>query len=1294
MPFYPANPAGSFTASPELERPEEIEARPDLSETFGAAFRQGNTGVSWVTSRDLGFAERPFNPDHDPWAKIEGTPYEAYAEQFAHSRDDEHFEAIKADIDRENRDRDILSRAGTVSSLTAQLAAGGLDWPTLLPGGQIVRTAKGGVNILKSAASTAAYGAAGAALQEGALQATQKTRTLAESAGMVGGATVLSGLLGAGVAKYVARGDIPRLSRKIERDMDVPPVGKPDYFEPGGLGAVERRADAVFTDTTARARALDDAGNEIGFVSGTVKGNTLTIDKSTLPAIHQGQGYGVAMYRAIVDEAIERGLRVESSFEVSEKASRVYDALARRGYNVERLPFRIEDASGGRRIVVTDNLTRRPIAITGRTLPEIIEEAAKTHVGRTTLGTGGVPTSAGAMAVTRAKDTLKSAFGMERVFARRVPSFLQDPMLHLQTSESAISNRHVQELAETPLVYDKNALGEVTAPAGSEMGAPGSVETRVRFWNAPLAEATQVLDNAFLRYRRVEAERFIGLRKSAVTLGDAVRGTQRMTYRQFKEEVARALRRGDASDIPEAAEVAQHMRKTIFDPLKDEAIRLGLLPEDVTPETAQSYLNRLYNHKRITAERDQFKAVIVGWLQAQEAINVRVRSALGPLIKRHDDLTSTIERLEGVKGQSAELPKSLAKAKADLDEVRGQIEEQIAAYRGKSSREATSAVRERDAREAVRTDEQRARKARLTSADKAVIDTARRIAQQLDKEPGEVGALADEIIDRILGTPEGRLPYNAHSNTTTFNGVNVEARGPLAARQFMIPDELIEQWLENDVELLMRAYVRTMAPDIELVKRFGRVDMQDQLKEIVEDYARLSSRATTAKERARLEKQKNRDIRDLAAIRDRLRGTFALPENPDGIMVRTGRVIHALNFVRLLGGATISAITDPGSIVLSHGFMNVVGDGFVPMVRNWSRFRLAADELKAAGTALDMVLNSRAMRIGDVMDDFGRHTKFERAVSSASANFGVLSLLSPWTASMKQFAGLVTMRRILRDVEALAVGKASRKVTERLAAGYISEAHARKIAEQFAKHGSKQDGVWLPNTVAWDADARPAIEAFRAALSREVDKIIITPGQDKPLWMSTEWGKHLGQFKSFAFAATQRLLVAGLQQRDAAVVQGVVTMIALGGLVEVLKLKASGREVDIDLTDPKKAAQFMANAVDRSGLLGWLMEANNMTEKLTRGAVGLSAITGKPISRYASRNITGALLGPTFGTVEDFIRVTGAATSREWNQSDSRVMRRLIPYNSIFWLRTIFDQAEAGINEFFGVPEPARGGRK
>lgn len=74
-------------------------------------------------------------------------------------------------------------------------------------------------------------------------------------------------------------------------------------------------------------------------------------------------------------------------------------------------------------------------------------------------------------------------------------------------------------------------------------------------------------------------------------------------------------------------------------------------------------------------------------------------------------------------------------------------------------------------------------------------------------------------------------------------------------------------------------------------------------------------------------------------------------------------------------------------------------------------------------------------------------------------------------------------------------------------------------------------------------------------------------------------------------------------------------------------------------------------------------------------------------SRYQSRSVYEALLGPTLGTgLETGVRVVGAAGRGDWQASDTRVLRRLVPWQNLFYLRRLFDQAEEGVNEAFGVP--------
>jgi hypothetical protein len=993
---------------------------------------------------------------------------------------------------------------------------------------------------------------------------------------------------------------------------------------------------------------------------------------------------------------------------------------------------------------------------------------------------GGSVGAAATRDTTLAEEGLKSALGLEKAIA------FQDPLLRAATSPAITTRRVIQDLAESPLSYEKNRHGLPTAPGGS-------VETLIKMHSAPLAAALQSMDDAFTRYRLGRSKRFGDVARLGAA--DMMRGGRpegRLTYTAFKAEVARAMRRGDQHEITEVGEAARAWREKVFDPLKDRAVELGLLPEDVEVKTAVSYLSRLYNVERIAARRPEFVGTVHSWLTERQEARRRLRGDLEGLLERQGTIEDVTARMEGRADTAARQGEVVG---GRLDEARRQLERELTRAMDASDRETAAAARTGEAnaalsqqveairqrivssdfdlaspeslnglfaditaladsdaiRQLVREIEGRGNQAAATDA--RLGDLRKRVSGQrveisssitalrervnalhdrasgvrskgdaltryledlqarhkatkediqaiVDEWPGraddargilktavdhddlELRDIAEQITDRILSTPDGRLPYDGQTVPEPRGGKSRPiVRGPLKARTFLIPDERIEPFLENDVEALGRIYTRTMAADTEIVARFGDVAMTDQLDNIRREYADMASRAATEAERTKIYKRRNADIRDIAAVRDRLRGTYALPRDPDSVISRAGKIAKSLNYLRLLGGMTTSALPDPFRIVMVHGLQRFAGDGLAPLVKNFSAFRMAADEVKLAGTALDMVLDTRTQAIADVLDDYGRHSRFERGLRSATNSFGIVSLMAPWNAAWKQVAGIVTMSRILEAGQAAASGKLAAKELERLAASGIDQEMAERIWRQFEAHGETNGDVKLANTLKWDDAA--AVTSFRAAVVRDVDRIIVTPGQDKPLWLSTELGSVIGQFKTFQMASAQRVLLAGLQDRDAATLAGLTMMVGAGMGVYAFKSWEGGRPLSKDPTS------WLIEGVDRSGVTGWFFEPNNIIEKATRGTIGLKPLLGggQPMSRYASRNATDALLGPTFGLVEDALTVTGSAVSGDWKRSDTRAFRRILPYQSVTGFRNVVDLAEDGINQALGVPK-------
>jgi hypothetical protein len=604
-------------------------------------------------------------------------------------------------------------------------------------------------------------------------------------------------------------------------------------------------------------------------------------------------------------------------------------------------------------------------------------------------------------------------------------------------------------------------------------------------------------------------------------------------------------------------------------------------------------------------------------------------------------LTRAQERQEKAAIRAQETEQAVATFRGVLSEVRDQFEARIRAF-------------------------DQAKRTRL-EAERAI--EAERVFAGLERQ--ELADISDQIIDRVTSAPNGRVPYEAVPLV----------KGPLRERTFSIPDEMIEPWLESDIETVARFYTRTMAPDVELAARFGSADMREPIAQIRDDYNRMTNRAKNEAARTRLAKRRNADVRDISAMRDRLRGTYAAPADPGSLAVRGGRVVRELNYQRLLGGMTASALPDLARPVMVDGIDRVFRAGVVPLVTNLRGYRLAADEVRLAGAAWDNVLDTRALSLADLGDDYGRHTRFERGLSAMTRNFGLVTLMSPWNSVLKRFSGVVTMSRILDTVDGVAAGEARRRDVERLAMSGIDAEMAGRIAEQFRRFGTRDGALAIAGTERWTD--RGAVATFRAAVGKEVDRIIVTPGiGDRPLWMSSEAGKMIGQFKSFSMASAQRVALAGLQQRDAATLNGAILSVFLGMGVYALKTWGANRETSDD------PAVWISEGVDRSGLTGWFFDVNNILEKGSRGTLGVNALVGGPqMSRYASRNLSGAVLGPTIGLVEDAVQITGSASTGDWRQSDTHALRRLLPYQNLFYMRGLFDAAEAGANDALGVPQ-------
>ena len=379
-------------------------------------------------------------------------------------------------------------------------------------------------------------------------------------------------------------------------------------------------------------------------------------------------------------------------------------------------------------------------------------------------------------------------------------------------------------------------------------------------------------------------------------------------------------------------------------------------------------------------------------------------------------------------------------------------------------------------------------------------------------------------------------------------------------------------------------------------------------------------------------------------------------------MMRSSR---DLNYLRLLGGVTVSSLPDVSRVFMAEGFAKTFKSGLGPLIKNTKQFKEAASELKRYGVGTDAIMSGKSEIIADVGDYAQGGTAIERGLRSATSKFGKINFLDYWTAGMKQLHA-VTMQTSIFD------GLKKGVYDKRLARLGIDEQSAKDMYKQVVKHGKNKDGVWITNAKNWD---RPDLERmWGAAVRKESDRVILIPGQEKPLFMSREMGKTVGQFRSFILSATQRVFIAGLQNQDHNAVGGFASLVGMGMFTYYLKQKIAGRDVTED------PAVWVMEGIDRSGAVGIIGEVTNTMEKISGNSMGLRPLLGidAPASKQVARSVAESALGPTFGSLlSTSISAANAITSEgEMTEADIRTLRRLIPLQNLFYLRHGLDEVQ------------------
>jgi len=1204
-----------FAVTPGASDLEDNGTKPAWN--WGAAFRRNNEMAALASSESMWTGNEP-EPGFNPWEKIKGTSDEVNFRPLSEARNQKKFDAIKADITRENEDRKLLDSQPWWMGLLTEGSAGVLSPTSLIPGGSFVKGAKGGIAVVKAAASVGAANAIGAAAQEAALHEIEQTRTASESATAVGASLFLGGLLGAGGQALLSKADWQKGVKALETDLEAPRTGlTPEAV----LEAANSNIPALRSVGAAANTAADLADNTIAGRAAQATAAATAKLNPLLRALHSPS----AAYREIATDLVENPLYLKKNF----------DGVASQPA-VETL---MKEYNGG---------LAKALQATNDAYPEFVKAGG-------TLG----------------KDEFREAVGK----AMRRGDTDADPVI------AKVAQEYRAKVFE-PL--KKQAIDAGLLPKDVSVDTAQSYFTRM--WNGRKISADEqgfkgMVQDWVAQKAPEWAEQFD---KTAERRLNPVRqeiDAHEMAKLRRSEELKQRSDVADTSemtegDIRQALRIVQGgaAKPKGVDTLSQFVLKAGGLVDDAGELAHRGITNKarpgLIRKERKTAQGAG------GWTLDDMARHAW-ENGYFPEHSQRPSIDTFVEALNDDFHKIRAVLKRGDENAFKLNELVAQVEADLAragvANDGKAPRFSTS--------EEMKGAVERVYKALDAEADRKVAILKDKLKEReadirVDREsrfvgdPKELGrSIADEVFDTLTGRTGGVRP----------GFITIKARGPLKERTFNIEDlfqssngRAVEDYLEHDVEHVARRYTRVMGADVELARKFGSVDMVDQIGKIREDYKNLRSGITDEKQLTALAKREKDDISDLEAVRDMLRGTN--PGSPaDTNYSRIVRAVNHFNYLRSMGEVAIASLTETVRPAMVHGlmpYMSTLGQ----TLTNLKGFKASVAEAQIAGTVTERVLGTRLATLSEIIDPYasrGPVEAFLENMTNIASRWNGIRLL---TDMQKSIAAVMTQNRLLQGASSYA--ELAPKEKAYLAYLGIDQSMAERIGKQFAEHGETIDKVHVANQEKWTDEV--AARTYRAAISKDVDSIITTKGvADTPLFANTPTGRAMLQFKSFALASHQRVLLRGLQEDRARFVGGLIAMTTIGMMATWLKA-VSGNRTEKLQDIGKNPGWWISEGLDKAGIFAIPMELSNTFERAT----GLNPIKspikafdeGSAISqKNQNRSLLGSVVGPTGGLIDDATQVMGLPKKmidgEEVTQGQKNAAERLMPFNSYVGIR-------------------------
>lgn len=504
-------------------------------------------------------------------------------------------------------------------------------------------------------------------------------------------------------------------------------------------------------------------------------------------------------------------------------------------------------------------------------------------------------------------------------------------------------------------------------------------------------------------------------------------------------------------------------------------------------------------------------------------------------------------------------------------------------------------------------------------------------------------------------------------------------------------DNKVVSFIQEDVEGVTKAYISRLSPMIAMADKFGDRFMAGEIRRIIQ-YTTDKYILPAAKQGNHAKAKKYAEdlydyLDEVKDLKDKVLMQFNLAD-PTAIFERGVKVAKNWTALAIMGSVIKTAILDAGRPIMMHGFKNTFGTGVKNLMTSTKDFKMASKMISdEVGESLDVVFALAQRRFVEAGGDIGGISGFERALNRNTGVFYVANLLAPWTKMLKDFTGVLGQHRMVKHSLEWSKGTIKPNDMKWLLEVGIDQRKALKIVRELnAGNIQKGDNIFLMNTMSW-SDQELA-HYVRSHLSDEIVRTIVTPraadrpnvmdgvlkiatgrtasGQKKYFRADSSGFSMPFQFLSYGMSATSKIMLAGLQRRDAATMSGLVAMMTLGYF--------SARWRD-PYWDKKTFTEQTIRVIELTGMLGVVNDMNIMLETLSGGHLGARPAFGaRPL--FGEVNM-GDRLGEPFGPGINMVtEAIWAMTSDDATRNDrAAIVRRLIPWNNLWVWKDWFRQA-------------------